>query len=163
MELDYCYDCGNKFPLNCLVINDNGKSEFQSCIPCFELDCERVATIGDYVTMIKRQMNALHIATGLNWEHEGTGGGCDALVAYFDNPNDDGSDYVRTAYVMLTCDAGVIELGRDTYATLGFYSDSQDCDQAEEYASLGDEKGAPLELDALVAFVADHLVAWGVK
>jgi len=158
-----CYDCGELFAMNKLVMNANGMHEFESCLPCFNADQVRVAKFGEYVERVNVLAGALNLATGLEWEHESTGGGCDALVTYVVNPSDVDSESPRVAYVMLTCDAQVIDLGRDSFAVLGFYPDATELDEADELAWLGNDEREPLALDEIVDFVGDYLTAWGVK
>jgi hypothetical protein len=111
---------------------------------------------------IHEQIDLLLHATGLSWDIEGTGGGCDALVAYFEHPADVGNESPRLAYAMLTCDLSVPEIGVDSFATLGWYDNAEELSEAVAYADFGDEYGAPMLLDALVDFVAETLSGWGV-
>lgn len=108
----------------------------------------------EYFDAIDEQIDALLHATGLVWELENTGGGHDALKVYL---NDD-----QTSFVMLTCDASVVRVGRDSFACLGLYID-YDCGcDASRMAYLNDESFSPLTLDQLVDFVAVTLQGWGV-
>ena len=111
---------------------------------------------------IHEQINALLQATRLSWDIEGTGGGCAALVAYFDNPADIGKESPRLAYAMLTSDLSVPEIGVDSFVTLGWYDDAEELSDAVAYADFGDEYGAPMVLAELVAFVAETLNGWGL-
>ena len=120
----------------------------------FESDAERLEQVALYMEMVNYQIGALDLATGFNWEHIGTGGNCDALVAYYGDEGDSG-------YVMLTCDACVIELGSDTYGTIGLYTHEDEC-EAEDFASFGDEYGQPLALAEIVSSVVDALKVWGL-
>lgn len=159
-----CYDCGELFSIDQIVMNANGMHEFESCLPCFNADQVRVAEFGEYVERVNVLAGALTLGTGIEWEHESTGGGCDALVAYVVNPSDFGSETPRVAYLMLTCDAQVIDLGRDSFAVLGFYPDATELGEADELAYLGDDdRKTALALDEIVDFVGDYLTAWGVK
>lgn len=115
-----------------------------------------------HLAMIDEQIDALLHATGLSWERESTGGGHDCLMAIFDNPDDYGDEYPRSAYVMLTCDASVVEICHDRYACLGYYEDSNRYDDATRMAYLNDESHPPLTLDQLVDFVAETLNGWGL-
>ena len=116
----------------------------------------------EHLTMVADQIDALLHATGLDWTHDDTGGGHDCLRATFDNPDDYGDEYPRSAYVMLTCDASVVEIGHDRYACLGYYPDANRYDDATREAYLNDESFPPLTLDQLVDFVAETLEGWGV-
>lgn len=107
-----------------------------------------------YFDAIDQQIDALLHATGLSWELENTGGGHDALIAYL---NDE-----QSAFVMLTCDASVVRVGRDRFACLGLYSDYECGSEAERMAYLNDESHPLLTLDELVDFVAETLQGWGV-
>jgi hypothetical protein len=107
-----------------------------------------------YFDAIDEQIDRLLHATGLPWELENTGGGHDALIAYL---NDD-----QTSFVMLTCDASVVRVGRDRFACLGLYSDYECGGDPQSMAYLNDESFPPLTLDQLVDFVAETLRGWGV-
>ena len=113
-----------------------------------------------YFDAIDEQIGALTRATGLVWELENTGGGHDALVAYFLCDVD--LNDPMTAYVMLTCDASVVRVGRDRFAMLGYYSDYETSYEADRMAYLNDESMPPLTMDELVDFVAETLSGWGV-
>jgi hypothetical protein len=113
-----------------------------------------------YFDAIDEQIGALTHATGLSWELENTGGGHDALVAYFLRDVD--LNDPTTAYVMLTCDASVVRVGRDRYAMLGYYSDYETSCEAEREAYLNDESFPPLTMNELVNFVAKTLRGWGI-
>ena len=112
--------------------------------------------------MVADQIDALLHATGLDWTHDDTGGGHDCLRATFDNPDDYGDEFPRSAYVMLTCDASVVEIGSDRYATLGYYENADLYDDETRIAYLNDESFPPLTLDQLVDFVAETLQGWGL-
>jgi hypothetical protein len=116
----------------------------------------------EHLDMIAQQIDALLHATGLDWTYEETGGGHDCLQAWFPNPDDYGDEYPRMAYVMLTCDASVVEIEQDRYACLGYYEDSQKYDDSTREAIIGDESRPPLSLDDLVDFVAETLNGWGL-
>ena len=111
---------------------------------------------------IHEQIDLLLHMTGLSWDIEGTGGGCDALVAYFEHPADIGKESPRLAYAMLTSDLSVPEIGVDSFATLGWYDDAEELSDAVAFADFGDEYGAPMVLAELVDFVADTLNGWGL-
>jgi hypothetical protein len=115
-----------------------------------------------YFKAVNEQIDALNRATGCTWDWEHTGGGCDALVTYFQNSADYALENPRIAYAMLTCDASVVQVGRDRYAMLGYYSDYETSCEAEREAYLNDESMPPLTLDELVAFVAETLRGWGI-
>jgi hypothetical protein len=115
-----------------------------------------------YFDAIDEQIGALDRATGLVWELENTGGGCDALVTYFQSSADHALDRPRVAYAMLTCDASVVRVGRDRFAMLGYYSDYATSCEADRMAYLNDESMPPLTMDELVDFVAETLSGWGV-
>ncbi|CAB5222493.1 hypothetical protein UFOVP366_5 [uncultured Caudovirales phage] len=116
-----------------------------------------------YFAKVNEQIDALNRATDLVWDWEHTGGGCDALVCAFPNPSDFGEESPRLAYVMLTCDASVVQVDRDRYAMLGYYADYYESDEADKEAYLNDESHPPLTLVELVDFVAETLQGWGVK
>lgn len=116
----------------------------------------------EHLDMIAQQIDALLHATGLDWTHDDTGGGHDCLRATFDNPDDYGDEYPRSAYVMLTCDASVVEIDHDRYACLGYYPDANRYDDATREAYLNDESHPPLSLDDLVDWVAETLNGWGL-
>lgn len=125
--------------------------------------CDVVSrVVNAYLDAIDEQIDRLLHATGLSWEHDDTGGGHDCLRAWFPNPDDYGDDYPRMAYVMLTSDASVVEIGQDRYACLGYYEDSEKYDDATREAYLNDESFPPLTMDQLVDFVAETLSGWGV-
>ena len=111
---------------------------------------------------IHEQIDLLLHATCLSWDIEETGGGCDALVAYFEHPADIGKESPRRAYAMLTSDLSVPQIGVDSFATLGWYDNAEELSDAVAFASFGDEYGAPMLLDALVDFVAETLEGWGL-
>lgn len=115
----------------------------------------------EHLTMVADQIDALLHATGLSWDIEGTGGGCDALVAYFEHPADIGKESPRLAYAMLTSDLSVPEIGVDSFATLGWYDNAEELSDAVAFADFGDEYGAPMVLAELVDFVAETLNGWG--
>ena len=121
-----------------------------------------MSDLGEFRLMVASQIDELTAATGLVWSHDDTGGGHDALFAYFDHPADYGMEYPRLAYVMLTCDASVVEIGSDTYATLGFYPDSRAYTDWQDMGELGDEGGDILTLDRLVGFVGKCLSDWKI-
>ena len=116
-----------------------------------------------YFDAIDEQIDALVQATGLMWELENTGGGHDALVSYLVDEDGDGVRLVRRDFLMLTCDASVVRVGRDRYAMLGLYLDEANSCEAERMAFLNDESHPPLTLNQLVEFVAETLQGWGVK
>jgi len=125
--------------------------------------CDVVSrVVSAYFDAIDEQIDALTRATGLPWELQNTGGGHDCLQAWFPNSADHALDRPRVAYVMLTCDASVVRVGRDRYACLGYYEDSQKYDDVTRMAYLNDESMPPLTLDKLVDFVAETLRGWGV-
>jgi len=113
-----------------------------------------------YFDAIDEQIDRLLHATGLSWELEQTGGGCDALVACVLRDVD--LNDPKTAYVMLTRDASVVRIGRDRFAMLGYYSDYETSCEADRMAYLNDESFPPLTMDELVDFVAETLSGWGV-
>jgi hypothetical protein len=116
-----------------------------------------------YFDAIDEQIDALTRATGLPWEHDDTGGGHDALFVYFDHPDDYGKESPRVAYVMLTCDASVVDIGRDRHACLGFFPDSHMWTDSQAEATIGDEYDPRiLTLDDLCNFVGQWLRRWGV-
>lgn len=117
----------------------------------------------EYFAAIDEQIDALLHATGLMWELENTGGGHDALVSYLVDEDGDGVRLVRRDFLMLTCDASVVRIGRDRYAMLGLYLDEANSCEAERMAFLNDESHPPLTLGQLVDFVAETLQGWGVK
>ena len=112
--------------------------------------------------MIHEQIDLLLHMTGLSWDIEGTGGGCDALVAYFEHPADIGKESPRLAYAMLTSDLSVPEIGVDSFATLGWYDNAEELSDAVAFADFGDEYGAQMVLAELVDFVAETLEGWGL-
>lgn len=116
-----------------------------------------------YLEMVNAQAEALTKATGLVWQHDGTGGGHDALFAHFDHPDDYGKEYPRLAYVMLTCDASVVRVGVDRSACLGFYPDSNMWTDSQTEANIGgDDDPRLLTLGDLCDFVGQWLRRWGV-
>lgn len=97
---------------------------------------------------------SLYSATGLVWEFWHTGGGCTALIARRDPTNE------NSAYVMLTSDSSVPEIGVDNAVTLGLYPDYQETTEWEDYAEFGDEYGQPFTLEEFLVFVINKLDEW---
>jgi hypothetical protein len=141
------------------VIDDRVKVRFSDgTVSSWGCDVvSRVVSV--YLDAIDEQIDALNRATGLIWELLHTGGGHDALVAYFKNWVDEGDKFERS-YLMLTCDASVVVIGEDRYAMLGFYLDDDTC-EADLDAYLNDESAPLLTMTELVDFVAETLKGWG--
>ena len=104
-----------------------------------------------YYGAVASLIEDLDEATGLAWVHESTGGGHDCLMAavHF------------SRYLMLTSDACVYEVGKDTEATLGLYNSDDEYTDLESFGS--DLPGAPvLELSDLLEGVVSTLKSWEI-